>query len=315
MKSSFNRLTIALLIVFAFGSFVLAQDTRDPLKIEIFKRFTDNRGTHLDLAYQAAKDYLQKYAGDKDKYTDYLQKWIMYYERDLAKKSADEIDNYVRGEMTAQHIPGLSLCVVHNGRIVKSAVYGLADVELNVPVTGDTEFSIASMTKSITASAIMLLVQDGKLSLDDHISKYFEGLPETWQPITIRHLLSHTSGIKDHFRDYPFYPPLKLDRKLEYTDEEYLKAHIDAGLNFTPGAQWAYCSSGCTLLGMMITKVTGKPYGDFFRDRIFAPLGMTRTHLISLKNIIPNRAHGYQWEDGALRNGNYTGQTYAGALM
>ena len=227
--------------------------------------------------------------------------------------SADEIDDYVRAEMTGQHIPGLSLCVVQHGRIVKSNTYGLADVELNVPVSADTEFSIASMTKSITASAIMLLVQDGKLTLDDHITKFFDGLPESWQPITIRHLLSHTSGIKDHFRDYPFYPPLKLDRKLEYTDEEYLKAHIDAGLNFTPGAQWAYCSSGYTLLGMIITKVTGKPYGDFFRDRIFTPLGMTKTHLISLKNIIPNRASGYGWEDGALRNGYYTGQTYAGA--
>ena len=172
---------------------------------------------------------------------------------------ADEVDDYLKTEMAELHIPGLSLAVVRDGRIVKAQTYGLANVELNVPATADTEFSIASMTKSVTASAVMLLVQDGKINLDDPISKYFDGLPESWQPITVRHLLTHTSGIKDHFHDYPFFPIAKLDRKLEYTDEEYLKALIDSGLNFKPGAQWAYSSTGFTLLGMIIKKVTGKP--------------------------------------------------------
>lgn len=224
---------------------------------------------------------------------------------------AGEVDKYVRLEMAQQHIPGLSLCVIRDGRVIKAQSYGLANVELNVPATLETEFSIASMTKSVTAIAVMLLVQDGKLGLDDRISKYFSGLPDNWQAITIRHLLTHTSGIKDHFHDFPF-PTVKLDRKLEYTDEEFLKAHFDAGLNFKPGAQWAYSGSGFTLLGMIIQKVTGKPYADFLRERIFAPLGMTRTHVISVNGIIPNRAAGYRWVDGALRNGNYTGQTFSG---
>jgi D-alanyl-D-alanine carboxypeptidase len=224
---------------------------------------------------------------------------------------ADDVDAYIRTEMAELHIPGLSLAVVRDGNIVKAQTYGLANVELNVPATADTEFSIASMTKSVTASAVMLLVQDGKINLDDPISKYFDGLPESWQPITVRHLLSHTSGIKDHFHDYPFFPIAKLDRKLEYTDEEYLKAVIDSGLNFKPGAQWAYSSTGFTLLGMIIAKVTGKPYADFFRQRIFTPLGMTRTHVISLADIIPHRASGYRWLDGAQHNGGYTGQTFS----
>jgi len=224
---------------------------------------------------------------------------------------ADDIDAYVQTEMAEQHIPGLSLCVVRDGRIIKDQTYGLANVELNVPATSDTEFAIASMTKSVTASAIMLLVQDGKISLDDPISKYFDGLPESWQAITVRHLLSHTSGIKDHFHDYPFFPIANLDRKLEYTDAQYLKALIDGGLNFKPGAQWAYSSTGFTLLGMIIKKVTGKSYAEFFRERIFAPLGMTKTHVISLAGIIPNRAAGYRWLDGAMRNGDYTGQTFS----
>jgi D-alanyl-D-alanine carboxypeptidase len=228
-----------------------------------------------------------------------------------AAARADEVDAYIKTEMAELHIPGLSVAVVRDGRIVKAQTYGLANVELNVPATADTEFSIASMSKSVTASAVMLLVQDGKINLDDPISKYFDGLPESWQQITVRHLLTHTSGIKDHFHDYPFFPIAKLDRKLEYTDEEYLKALIDSGLNFKPGAQWAYSSTGFTLLGMIITKVTGKPYADFLRERIFTPLGMTRTHVISLADIIPNRASGYRWLDGALRNGGYTGQTFS----
>jgi CubicO group peptidase (beta-lactamase class C family) len=225
---------------------------------------------------------------------------------------ADEVDSYIKSEMADFHIPGLSLAVVRDGRIIKAQAYGLANVELNVPATADTEFSIASMTKSVTASAVMLLVQDGKINLDDPISKYFEGLPESWQPITVRHLLTHTSGIKDHFHDYPFFPIAKLDRKLEYTDAEYLKALIDGDLNFKPGAQWAYSGTGFTLLGMIIKKVTGKPYADFLRERIFTPLGMTRTHVISLAEIIPNRASGYSWRKGALNNGSYTGQTMSG---
>ena len=225
---------------------------------------------------------------------------------------ADGVDSYITKEMIDQHIPGLSLCVVRDAHIVKSQTYGLANVELNIPATSETEFAIASMTKSVTASAIMLLVQDGKVSLDDPISKYFDGLPQSWQPITVRHLLTHTSGIKDHFHDYPFFPIANLDRKLEYTDEEYLKALIDGGLNFQPGAQWAYSGTGFTLLGMIIKKVTGRPYADFLRERIFKPLGMANTHVISLADIIPNRAAGYRWRNGALNNGSYTGQTMSG---
>jgi CubicO group peptidase (beta-lactamase class C family) len=168
--------------------------------------------------------------------------------------NAENIDEYVKAEMAEQHIPGLSISVVRDGRIVFAKTYGMANVEFNAPATNDTEFAIASMTKSITASAIMLLVQDGKLSLDDTITKFFDDLPESWRTITIRHLLSHTSGIKDHYRDFPFYPPLTINRKLEYTDEEFIKAHTDGGLNFTPGTQFAYSSSGFSLLGLVIKR-------------------------------------------------------------
>ena len=230
-----------------------------------------------------------------------------------SRVSAESVDEYVKTEMAEQHIPGLSLSVVRDGRIVFAKTYGMANLEFSAPATGDTEFAIASMTKSITASAIMLLVQDGKLRLDDPITKFFDGLPESWRTITIRHLLSHTSGIKDHYRDFPFYPPLTINRKLDYTDEEYIKAHTEGGLNFTPGTQFAYSSSGYSLLGLVIKKVTGKPYADFYRERIFTPLGMNHTHVIDLSQIIPGRASGYYMHDGALANARYSSQTFLGA--
>jgi CubicO group peptidase (beta-lactamase class C family) len=156
--------------------------------------------------------------------------------------NADEVDAYIKAEMAEQHIPAVSLCVVRDGRIMRDQTYGVANVELNVPATADTEFAIASMNKSVTASAIMLLVQDGKISLDDPISKFFAGLPESWQSITIRHLLSHTSGIKDHFHDYPFSLIANINRKLEYTDAEYLKAFVDSASHFVVLIPSSFCN-------------------------------------------------------------------------
>jgi CubicO group peptidase (beta-lactamase class C family) len=223
---------------------------------------------------------------------------------------ADDVDDYVRREMSTQHIPGLSLAVVRNGKVVKSAGYGLASIELNVPVTRHTEFAIASMTKSITASAVMLLVQDGKLRLDDPVSRYIDSIPDSWKRITIRHLLTHTSGIKDHYGDYPAFSRVKLDRRLEYNEADYLKAHFVEPLNFEPGQYGAYSGSNFALLGLIITKVTGKPYAKFFQDRIFVPLGMSETHLLTGHDLIPNRATGYDTDEKGAITPQYTGVSF-----
>lgn len=106
--------------------------------------------------------------------------------------SADEVDDYVQTEMKKQHIPGLSLAVVKNGALEKASAYGLANVELNVPVRMDTIFQIQSITKTFTASAIMLLVEEGKISVDDKITRHLSNLPESWIAVTVRHLLTHT---------------------------------------------------------------------------------------------------------------------------
>jgi CubicO group peptidase (beta-lactamase class C family) len=219
------------------------------------------------------------------------------------------VDQYVATEMALQHIPGLSYAIVRDGAVVTSGARGLANVELAAPATEVTEFAIASVSKSLTASAVLLLEQDGALSVDDSVSKYLAGLPDTWKTMTIRHLLSHTAGVKDHFRDFPKYPPI-LDRRLAYTEDEYLKAHIDAPLNFAPGAEWAYSGGGYVVLGAVIAKASGRPYREFMQDRVFRPLGMEHTHVISLADVISNRASGYWFREGSLRNGGYTGQAH-----
>jgi D-alanyl-D-alanine carboxypeptidase len=231
--------------------------------------------------------------------------------------TADAVDSYVKEEMATSQIPGLSLAVVHRGRTIKTGVYGLADVELDVRVRPQTRFAIASMTKSFTAAAVLLLEEDGKLRLDDPIGRYLGPLPESWKAITVRHLLTHTSGIKDHFFDFPLYAPVpalsSLNRRMEFTEEEIVKALSEAPLNFAPGERFAYSGSGYVLLGQIIGKVTGRPYGELLQERIFRPLGMSDTRLIDLSEIIPDRASGYSRSGNALRNGGYTGQTFSSA--
>src|SRR6188768_3613333 len=117
--------------------------------------------------------------------------------------TADAVDAYVASQMTAQHIPALAFAVVRDGAIVRAGARGVANVELNVPAMAVTEFAIASMSKPVTASAIMLLAQDGQLSIDDAVRKYLPDIPDSWNPMTIRDLLAHTAGVKDHFSDSP----------------------------------------------------------------------------------------------------------------
>lgn len=225
------------------------------------------------------------------------------------RASSINVDHYVAAEMARQHIPGLSYAIVRDGAVVASGARGLANVELAAPATDVTEFAIASVSKSLTASAVLLLEQDGALSVDDPVSRYLADLPDTWKTMTIRHLLSHTAGVKDHFSDFPNYPPI-LDRRLAYAEDEYLKAHIDAPLNFEPGAQWAYSGGGYVVLGAVIAKASGRPYRQFMQDRVFKPLGMAHTHVIGLADVISNRASGYWFREGSLRNGGYTGPAH-----
>ncbi|HEY3414088.1 MAG TPA: serine hydrolase domain-containing protein [Armatimonadota bacterium] len=219
---------------------------------------------------------------------------------------ADKVDDYVRAEMKGRHIPGVSIAVIRNDRIAKVAGYGFANLEQNTSVTPDTVFQIQSMTKSFTAAGLLMLVEDGRVSVNDPISRYLDGVPAAWKDITVRHLLTHTSGIKDYINE----PTQSL--RLDVDDEDVLKAAAARPLNFTPGDRYQYSNTNYLLVGMIIRKVTGKPYGDWLRERIFEPLGMTETSIYSWSEIVPHRSAGYKMEGIRWVNGDYIAPTVLG---
>ncbi|HEV2615510.1 MAG TPA: serine hydrolase domain-containing protein [Candidatus Acidoferrales bacterium] len=209
---------------------------------------------------------------------------------------ADKVDAYVLQSMHEQKIPGLALAVVRDGKIVKAKGYGLADIELNVPVMPQTVFESGSIGKQFAATAVMMLVEERKIGLDDKITKYFPDEPATWRDITVRNLLSHTSGIKNYTDGK------EVNYRQDYTEGELLKMAESTPLDFLPGTGWNYSNTGYVVLGILIHKVTGEFYGDFLQQRIFRPLGMNTTRIISETDIIPNRASGYQLVKGEWKN-------------
>ena len=204
------------------------------------------------------------------------------------------VDEFVNAEMRRQRIPGLSLAVLRDGQPILIKGYGLANVEHEVPVKSETVFQSGSMGKQFTATAVLTLVEDGRLSLDDKVGKYLPDAPEGWKEITVRHLLTHTSGLGD-------YPP-EFDLRRDYTEDELLAVIKATPLNYPTGAGWDYSNLGYVLSGILIRKVTGKFYGDYLAERVFKPLGMTRARVISEADIVPNRAASYRLAGGELKN-------------
>ena len=214
---------------------------------------------------------------------------------------SSKIDDYVRAEMEAQKIPGLSLAIMKNGEIVLAKGYGLANVEHQVAVKPETIFQSGSMGKQFTATAVMMLVEEGKVSLDDKITKYFPDAPESWRNITVRHLLTHTSGLGDYPDDF--------DLRRDYTEDELVQRIRTIPLAFQPGEKWSYSNLGYVMLGVLIHKVSGKFYGDFLQERVFKPLGMTTARVISEADVVPNRAAGYRLVNGELKNQDWVSPT------
>jgi len=213
----------------------------------------------------------------------------------LAQNSVEtRVDEYIRAEMQAQQIPGLALAVIKDGKMMIARGYGLANVEHQVPVKPETIFQSGSTGKQFTATAVMMLVEEGKLSLDDKITRYFPDGPEAWQNITVRHMLTHTSGMTDYPQDF--------DLRRDYTEDELYQRIKPIPLAFQPGEKWSYSNLAYVMLGILIHKVSGKFYGDFLQERIFKPLEMTTARIISESDIVPNRAAGYHVVNGQLKN-------------
>lgn len=198
---------------------------------------------------------------------------------------ADHIDDYVSAEMHKQRIAGVALAVIKNGKPIKLRTYGVSNLELNTPVKPHTVFKIGSVSKQFIAAATLLLAEEGKLRLDTSITKYLDGAPATWNAITIKHALSHTSGLP---RESPGFDFSKVQ-----VEAEVIRAAYGASLRFLPGEKFEYCNLGYFVLAEIVSRASGMPWPDFVRKRIFQPLGMSATRLTDDGGIIPERASGY----------------------
>jgi CubicO group peptidase (beta-lactamase class C family) len=229
----------------------------------------------------------------------------------LTAQQIASIDTFVTAEMQREHIPGLAVGVYSRGKILLAKGYGMANVELSVPVKPETIFQSGSVGKQFVSAAVMMLVEQGKVSLDDSITKYFPDAPATWKPILLKHMLSHTSGLAEYETPAlttaptsPFY------MRLDYTEDDFVKKIETLPIESAPGDKWDYRNTNYLLLGVLIHRVTGTPYADVLAQRIFKPLGMASTRLISEPDIIPNRAAGYEMHGTELKNQEWVSPSF-----
>ena len=220
---------------------------------------------------------------------------------------ADPTDDFIKAEMKSQNIPGLSLVVIKDGEIIKAEGYGLANRALQIPATPETVYKIASVSKQFIAAGIMLLVQEGKLAIDDPVGKYLEGTPATWKAITIRHLLTHTSGM---VREAPGFDPFKIQ-----SDADVLKTAYPLPLRFAPGEKWEYGNTGYFVLAEIIRRVFGRPWSEYLSEKVFKPSGMNMTYPTNTKVSVPNRALGYADNDKLLNAADWPALRPSGAFL
>lgn len=224
----------------------------------------------------------------------------------------DEVSASITAEMEAQQIPGLSLAVLQSGELLFVHDYGVVNLELGIKAGEQTVYGLASISKTFTATALMLLVAEGQCRLDDGVRSYLPEAPFSWNSITLRHLLSHTSGLPFQVRFEQYRPCEKFIYRLDVTRDEFLQAAVQAPLDFVPGTQTQYSNTGYFLLGIIIERISGMSCSEWLASRIFHPLSMTSTRIDDPAAIIPYRAAGYGLEAGVLRNADYTsGQWYA----
>jgi D-alanyl-D-alanine carboxypeptidase len=224
-----------------------------------------------------------------------MNKWLfLFFLPALSFAQTDSTDIIVKQMMEKQKIVGLSIAVIKNGQAVVNKGYGLANVELNVPVTAETVIRLGSVSKQFFTTAIMTLMQEGKLSIEDGVHKFFPDAPETWRPITIKNLMSHTSGLQ---REGPAYENNKIQ-----PDIDIIKSAYNLPLVFKTGEKYQYCNLAYFMLAEIIKQVSGKPWEDYIHEKLFKPAGMNNSYLTEFHPIIPNRANGYMHKKDTLIN-------------
>ncbi|HWZ24268.1 MAG TPA: serine hydrolase domain-containing protein [Verrucomicrobiae bacterium] len=229
---------------------------------------------------------------------------------DLTPEQVTAIDRYMAAEMRREDVPGVAVGIYSRGQILLAKGYGLANIELNVPVKAETIFQSGSVGKQFTSAAIMTLVEEGKIGLDDSIVKYFPNAPQSWQAIRVKNLLSHTSGLSEYETDERVGPGGPFYIRLDLTEDELVNKIEALPFEFKPGDKWDYRNTNYVLLGVIIHKVTGSFYADYLRERIFKPLGMNSTRLISEADIIPNRSSGYEHKGEIIQNQSWVSPTF-----
>jgi CubicO group peptidase (beta-lactamase class C family) len=211
--------------------------------------------------------------------------------------------------------PGAAVLVARDGRVLMRKAYGAANVELNVPLRPEHVFRLGSITKQFTAVATLMLVDEGKVSLDDEITRWFPDYPTQGRRITVEHLLTHTSGI----RSYTSIPEFRAGIRRDLSVNELMATFRDQPMEFEPGARFSYNNSGYALLGAIIEKASGLNYADFVRTRIFQPLGMRSTFYETAQTVVPGRVDGYdRMPDGTVRRAEWISMTQpyaAGSLI
>jgi CubicO group peptidase (beta-lactamase class C family) len=230
----------------------------------------------------------------------------------LLAATPERLDRQVQAYFDQKQFNGAVL-VAQDGQLLLSKGYGMANFEWNIPAGPDTKFRLGSITKQFTGLAILLLEQDGKLKTSDPVSRHFAAAPERWKPITIHHLLTHTSGIPN-FTSFPDYMKTMM---LASPPAESMKRVIDKPLDFDPGTKMSYSNSGYVLLGLIIENASGMSYAEFMRTRVFEPLGMKDTGYDLDTAVLPQRAAGYDRSPLGLRNAAFLDMTIphaAGAL-
>lgn len=220
----------------------------------------------------------------------------------------DAIDVLVAREMATNQVPGLALAIVHKGELRYAKGYGLADVENQVPVTPDSVFAIASVSKPLLALAVAHLVEQGKLSWSDPVAKHLPGTPESWRAITLAHLGNHTSGIT---RESPAF-----DGEKRQPDAELVTATYPLPLRFPTGSAMEYCNVCYFALAEVVSRTSGMPWPAYVEQALFKPAGMQHTRTTSVSDLVPRRVASYQLENGRLSNAReYVALRPSGAFL
>jgi CubicO group peptidase (beta-lactamase class C family) len=214
-----------------------------------------------------------------------------------AASSAVGIDQLLHAEIKARRIPGLAVGVIQDGRLVEAKGYGIAHLEWDAPVSADTIFDLASITKPFTAMLVMMLVEEGKVALGASIGEYLSNAPSTWSGISVRQLLSHSAGITETM-GFGARGSIPMDLPTALVFEHVRRQPLIA----PPGTRGRYTDQGYFLLGMIIEKMGKAPWAGLLRERIFEPLGMSSTSVLDQWEIVKHRAANYSFREGRLVN-------------